>query len=508
MPDSYHNAIQTSLSYEAITSVLFETYESIYAVDAETSAYQCFHESDSYHTLKLEHSGDDFFAEIESSLLRTIYPEDQSYVRARLTKEALREGLKDKKYYSLVYRLVIGGKPLYHKLRATRSDVNRRPHFLIGIRNVDEAFRLDMKQAEDLSAMRSKESNHLEAVLASAEGYLEANLTKDLITELSDYVIPEGLPKNLRFPTLKKGLSYSGFEKWRIDNLIVENKEKYIEISDRNYLIGCFNRGEKRASVSFSMRTASGIDQPCRKIFYLYRNAASGDILAFCVIYDLTEQQRREKELRDLERELELSRIRNSTSQMQPHFLYNVLGSIQEIVLEDPEYASRLIGDFTMHLRSCIRAMENDSPIPFKTELANIRAYSNIEKMRFGEKLRIIYDIRVEDFSILPLSVQPLVENAIRHGIYERGDRGGTVRIRTAETDSAWLVTVEDDGVGFDAGLLRDGDAHIRSNSTGLKNIIFRLDKVMHASVAIESSPGVGTVVTLTLPKHRGKGGT
>ena len=223
--------------------------------------------------------------------------------------------------------------------------------------------------------------------------------------------------------------------------------------------------------------------------------------MSFRVIYDLTEHQRREKERQELERELQMSRIRNFTSQMQPHFLYNALGSIQEIVLDDPEYASDLIGDFTVHLRSCIRAMASDRLIPFDQEIANIRAYVNIEKMRFGEKLRVVYDFKKTDFQILPLSIQPLVENAIRHGIYQRGAEGGTVTVRSREQSDAWIVEVEDDGVGFDVEQSHRESASGKKDSTGLKNLIFRLDKVMNADVCIRSEIGKGTKVTVSIPK-------
>ena len=213
----------------------------------------------------------------------------------------------------------------------------------------------------------------------------------------------------------------------------------------------------------------------------------------------MTEQQRKEMEMEKLEEELRRSRIHNSTSQMQPHFLYNALGSIQEIILEDPEYAAKLLGDFTLHLRSCVRAMENDDPIG--RELENIRAYANIEKMRLGNKLKIRYDIQAEAFSIVPLSIQPLVENAIRHGVYERGMAGGTVTVRSRDKGEAFVVEVEDDGVGFDYPALEKEIAAGKRDSTGLKNIMLRLDKVMHARVQIDSRVGEGTKVTVTIPK-------
>ena len=491
---------QETSSQKAILRALVENYECIYVIDVETSAYRCFHESDPYSSLCIDECGEDFFKTLEESLSKTIYADDQSFVRRMLTREALLAGFEKDRFYSFVYRLVIDGKPLYHKLRATTDFIDGRRHFLIGIRNVDAAFRQDKELAEKLSSMKSKEVNHLEAVLASAEGYLDANLTRDSILEVTPDFISTGLPDHVHAPKMDN-LSYSDFEKWRIDNLVVENKEKYIEISDRKYLLNCFTRGEKRASVSFSMKTENGREKPCKKFFFLHQDAFSGDVLSFCVLYDLTEQQRKEKELRDLENELQMSRLRNFTSQMQPHFLYNALGSIQEVVLDDPKYASELIGDFTTHLRSCIRAMANDAPIPFEQELANIRAYTNIEKMRFGDKLKILYDIQTDDFRILPLSVQPIVENAIRHGIYERGERGGTVRIKTEPIAGAVCVTVEDDGVGFDVDAYRNRVAAERADSTGLKNIMFRLDKMMHASVSISSRIGKGTVVTITIPK-------
>ncbi|MBO4694075.1 MAG: histidine kinase [Clostridia bacterium] len=295
--------------------------------------------------------------------------------------------------------------------------------------------------------------------------------------------------------------SYSSIEGWFCDNLIVENVEKYKTVSNPDYLIRRFKNGEKRASVSFSAKTASGNIQPFKTVFYLYEDNISSDIFTFCVIYDLTEQQRKEKELRDLENKLQISRISNFTSQMQPHFLYNALGSIQEIILENPKYAHDLISDFTIHLRSCIRAMSTDYPIPFEEELKNIKAYINIEKMRFGEKLKVKYEIETSDFLIIPLSIQPLVENAIRHGIYKRGTVGGTVVIRTKERKNGWIVEVEDDGVGFDSKAFLHEIESGHCDSTGIKNIIFRFEKVMNAKVAIKSVLNCGTRVTVTIPK-------
>lgn len=211
-------------------------------------------------------------------------------------------------------------------------------------------------------------------------------------------------------------------------------------------------------------------------------------------------QKRNEEKLEKLTIQLNESRIKISTGQMQPHFLYNSLASIREVVLENPEYAADLIFDFTTHLRACIKSMAGEDLIPFSQEIENIKAYVNIEKMRFGNRMKVQYDIKESDFLIVPLSIQPLVENAIRHGIYERGKAGGTVCIRSYREEDKIVIQVEDDGVGFDvAKVKREIQRHER-DSTGLQSLIFRLEHLMNATVEVESVVGEGTRVTVRIP--------
>ncbi len=491
---------ETDITRERLIKALFETYECLYDIDAETFEYKCYYESNSFSELEIKNSGDNFFEEVKANIPKTIYSQDRKYVSDMLSREKIAADLKEGEYYSFVYRLMINGRPVYHKIRAIKERIGDREHILLGVRNVDETLRQEKAHADALESMYQKERNHLKAVLSSAAGYLEINLTRDKIMEASVDFLGDYLSGADELP-LARGMNYSDFERLMCQIPVTENAEKFSLVSGRNYLTECFESGEMRASVYFSLRSADGSEQPFRKVYFLYKDSASGDIFSFCVIYDLTEHQKKEKEFKALENELRMSRIRNFTSQMQPHFLYNALGSIQEIMLENPNYASELLGDFTVHLRSCIRAMENDDPVPFERELDNIKAYVNIEKMRFGDRLKVVYDIKTTDFDILLLSIQPLVENAIRHGIYKKGALGGTVTVKTKERKYDYYIEVRDDGVGFDYGEVMSRGKSGKSDSAGLKNIIFRLDKVMNAKVEIMSAPGSGTKVAVSIPK-------
>lgn len=493
--------MQGKTAREALLNALVENYECLYDIEVETGEYRTFYESKEYEELGIKKSGPNFYEGLQRFVPKTIHPDDRGYVLRMLSEKALVEGVRKNKQYSFKYRLYGKEGTSHRRIRATLAKVEATEHILVGIINIDADINREREHREEIESLRQKERNYLDAVLGSAEGYIEANLTKDTVTEYSDFFLSMWDVIEDR-ATPQREITYTEMNNWICKSMVISDKDKFRDVSSRENLIRRFETGDKRDSIQFYSRTRQGSAQPSRFVFFLYQDNATDEVHAFCVLYDLTQQQRKELELEKLEKELQLSRISNFTSQMQPHFLYNALGSIQEVMLEDPEYASDLLGDFTVHLRSCIRAMSADKPLPFAQELSNIKAYVSIEKMRFGEKLRIIYDIQTDSFDILPLSVQPLVENAIRHGIYGRGPTGGTVKVSTRETPDAWVIEVEDDGVGFDIEKTQkdfeDGKDH-----TGLKNITFRLSSVMGGSVDIRSEKGKGTKAVIRLPRER-----
>lgn len=201
--------------------------------------------------------------------------------------------------------------------------------------------------------------------------------------------------------------------------------------------------------------------------------------------------------LRKQEKKLAELRIDIMLSQIQPHFLYNVLTGIRTLCEMDPIRAGESIVTFSKFLRANMESLTNKSPIPFEQELAHTRSYLYLEQQRFEDKLNVIYEINTTAFTIPPLTLQPIVENAVRHGIMKKKD-GGILTIRSEETDSAYMVTVIDDGVGFSVEQRKTAEyAHI-----GIENVKNRLNALCGGTIEVQSEPQNGTTVTICVPKE------
>ena len=202
-----------------------------------------------------------------------------------------------------------------------------------------------------------------------------------------------------------------------------------------------------------------------------------------------------ETEKNIVEAQLKESRISIMLSQIQPHFIYNTLGTIERMCLKDPEKAFQLVRNFSLYLRGNFSELDSVTPIRFAEELKHVEHYVNIEKVRFPD-MTIQYEVETTDFVLPALSVQPLVENAIKHGLM-RLESGGTVVIRSYETATHFCVEVTDDGVGFDTTQPMDEKKHV-----GLRNIRGRLNAMVNGELMLESQVNVGTKATILIPKE------
>lgn len=214
------------------------------------------------------------------------------------------------------------------------------------------------------------------------------------------------------------------------------------------------------------------------EILFLFLNVQKNILLA--------EEQKKSKD----------AQIKVMMSQIQPHFIYNSLSSISTLISIDPNKAQKALDDFTEYLRHNLSSLTEARLIPFEDELKHIETYISLEKIRFNERLNVIYDIKVKNFNVPPLSIQPIVENAIKHGIVKKIE-GGTLTLRSYENDKRYIIEVIDDGVGFNM----DDVGFNNNQHFGLNNIKHRIKNMAQGDIKIESKLGEGTKVTVTFTK-------
>lgn len=204
----------------------------------------------------------------------------------------------------------------------------------------------------------------------------------------------------------------------------------------------------------------------------------------------------REKKIADQQVLLTKQSTALMISQIQPHFLYNVLTTISNLCVTDPEEAEETTVLFSQYLRTNLDSLRNQEPVPFSTELMHIKTYVELEKKRFGDILNVEYDIKEQAFLVPSLGLQPIVENSIKHGI--RGKNApGLIKISTDRIEEGYRIIIEDDGVGFDMNMppKEDGRSHV-----GMNNVRERLKQMCNASMKIESAPGEGCRTEIIVP--------
>ncbi len=224
-------------------------------------------------------------------------------------------------------------------------------------------------------------------------------------------------------------------------------------------------------------------------------------ILQYVTLFNQSKERTlRSQRTKELEKQLMESQISIMMSQIRPHFLYNSITAIQTLCVQDPEMARKSLGDFAKYLRGNMDSLASKDLIPFAKELDHTRHYVDLEQVRQGEYLEVEYHIEELNFYLPTLTMQPLVENAIEHGIGGKED-GGKVRISTWRQDNEIVVCVEDDGIGFDVNTIYEKIEGENRSHVGLKNVRDRIEKMAGGQMIIESQIGSGTKVMLVLPQ-------
>ena len=196
--------------------------------------------------------------------------------------------------------------------------------------------------------------------------------------------------------------------------------------------------------------------------------------------------------------ELEQERNKLLVAQIQPHFIFNSLVTIQSLCYTDGDAAADYIDVFGDYLRANIDSLSSDKPIRFESELDHINHYVTLEKASTDVDFTMIYELHVRNFNIPPLTIQPIVENAIKHGALTRRDGSGVVKIRTEEQDANIIITVTDNGAGKNAALTEKQKEH---RSVGIENARQRLAMQCGGTLEVEISDS-GARAVIVIPKN------
>ena len=179
--------------------------------------------------------------------------------------------------------------------------------------------------------------------------------------------------------------------------------------------------------------------------------------------------------------------------QMRPHFIYNTMMSIYYLCKQDADKAQQVTLDFTTYLRKNFTAIVGENLVPFKDELEHTRAYLAVEQAQHEDMLYVEYDTPHTDFSVPPLTLQPLVENAVKHSLDPNGDPL-RIYIKTRKKDEGSEIIVENNGLDYQPS--DDNEPHI-----ALSNIKQRLELMCKGEMTIIPRKGGGTIVTVMIPR-------
>ncbi|WP_312942928.1 histidine kinase [Oscillibacter sp.] len=209
------------------------------------------------------------------------------------------------------------------------------------------------------------------------------------------------------------------------------------------------------------------------------------------------ESQQIRQQYQTVTEQVKMTEVALMQTQIKPHFLYNTLTAIEQLCEVDSQKAQTAIADFANYLRTNIDFSTETRLILIEKELENVKQYLSLEQIRFEDRLNVTYDIKAGGFMVPPLVIQPIVENAVRHGVTKKPE-GGTVSISVEETETAYTITVSDNGMGFaPESIDQNGRGHI-----GICNVRERLARMCHGTLEISSQLGANTTVVIMIPKE------
>lgn len=210
-------------------------------------------------------------------------------------------------------------------------------------------------------------------------------------------------------------------------------------------------------------------------------------------------EQRKKVKQYAIEKERMQIQLEVMRSQIKPHFLYNCLSVIRGLCINNPDRAYDALSNFSVYLRGNMDSLKSALPIPFEKELEHIENYLELEKLQFADRLSVIENYQAIDFKVPPLTIENLVENAVRHGIAMRPE-GGTIYIASEETEDGYEIIVEDDGVGFD--ISKAIEKCLEKKQSDILKVKEQIEMI-GGKLEIKSKLKEGTTAKVFVPKER-----
>ena len=249
---------------------------------------------------------------------------------------------------------------------------------------------------------------------------------------------------------------------------------------------------ERAAVVSFLVLPMAGI---IIKLFYPETPFVTIAIVVSSIILFVSYEASYVQFLVEQEQKLSEAKLKLVNQQMKPHFIFNTLTLIRYQCLTAPNDAAQTVSEFSNYLRGITDYLTEEDCISVETELDIVKNYLRIQSKRFGDGIKVEYDIEETDFDVPPFSIQTLAENAVHHGFKSgQGDKG-LIKVSTKRDKNKRIVTVEDNGAGFDVREME------KKGSVGIKNTRNRVKIMCGGELTIESEPGKGTRAVIIIPE-------
>lgn len=292
---------KTNLLQEAIINGFSNDFEIIYYIDLNNNKTITYRSTDYFHDkLKDIEKYSSLSDKTMYFVQQIVYEDDRKEFCKAIDINKIEFELTKAPYYYINFRMKTDEKILYYRMRIIRDNITLGANsIIIGIQNIDEETKREIEQNKTLKNLQERERNYQKAIFSDATGFFECNLSKNIIiSDLFELIDNEfqivSNTVNLPFP-----FNFDDFQHWYVTTHKVPNAKNILKQMNRQYLIECFHNGNHMPEVSFWVKTPSGAIKCLRKIFFLTKDDASGDILALTITKDITDMQRKSDELKE-----------------------------------------------------------------------------------------------------------------------------------------------------------------------------------------------------------------